>query len=76
MSLATKLAQGAAADAEQDWKRHQGVCQSCHPRGGRPAVLLCPAGSRLKTAAAAARTAARAEAEADREPNPDQETLF
>lgn len=76
MSLATKLAQAAAADAEQDWKRHQGGCQSCHPRGGRPAVLLCSAGAELRSAATAARTAARAEAEADRTPNPDQEALF
>lgn len=75
-SMQTRLARGAARDAESEWKRHAALCPRCsrlkRDWNSRP----CGTGAELKEEAARLRKDARREAELDKAPNPDQEALF
>jgi hypothetical protein len=74
-SMQTRLAQGAARDAEAEWKQHAGMCPQCsrlaHDRGAQP----CGAGAGLRNGSRQLRAAARRGAELDKQPAPGQEML-
>jgi hypothetical protein len=76
MSLQTRLAQGAARDAESEWKRHAGHCPRCsrlaRDRGAEP----CGVGAEIRNEAHRLRAVAKREAALDKAPNPNQEALF
>lgn len=75
-SMQTRLAQGAARDAEAKWKQHQGACPACARAGRDRAGIPCSPGAGLRDEAARLRREALREARLDKAPNPAQEALF
>jgi hypothetical protein len=73
-SMQTRLAQGAARDAEGAWKQHRANCPACSR--SFPHTGSCAAGCALRDEAQRLRSEARREADLDKAPNQDQETLF
>jgi len=76
MSMQTRLAQGAAADAEKEWKRHMGMCPACSRVKRDRQALPCGPGAELRNELGQLRAKARSEARADKAPNSDQLTLL
>jgi hypothetical protein len=74
--LSTRLAQGAARDAEREWKQHQGVCARCSRLKSDKSAEPCAAGAPLRNELAALREVARIEAKLDKLPVAGQQSLF
>jgi hypothetical protein len=75
-SMQTRIAQGAARDAEAEWKRHAVHCPRCSRPARDRAAELCGPGTVLRNESRRLRRAARHESELDKQVPEVQEPLF
>jgi hypothetical protein len=75
-SMQTRLAQGAARDADRKWKQHAAGCARCSRLSRNRSAEPCGPGAELRSEAQLLRAEARRQAALDKAPNPDQGTLI
>jgi len=77
-SMQTRLAQGAARDAETRWKQHAGNCAPCSNaiRHRYVSAQPCSAGADLLNERCHLAAEARREAELDQQPPANMDPLF